>query len=309
MKPKRITERANPASALLDTKSTRQILAIINREDRKVAPTVGKAIPQIARAVDMVAEALARGGRLVYLGAGTSGRLGMLDAAECLPTFGTDRVVALMAGAAAAFTRPKEEVEDDPGQALRDLRRIRLSRKDVLVGIAASGRTPYTLGGLRYARQVGAKTIAITSNPRGPMRRLADVAIVPAVGPEIVAGSTRMKSGTAQKLILNMLFTAAMVRLGRVFSPWMIHVQMTNEKLQERGRDILAKATGASPAAAARAIEESGRDLPAALLMLRKGISKEDALRCLTAERNTARALRAAWADPTAERMKRRRRV
>ena len=301
----RITERENPASAWLDTRTTRQILAIINREDRKVAPAVGKVIPQIARAVDMATEALAQGGRLVYLGAGTSGRLGMVDAAECLPTFGTDRVVALMAGAAAAFSRPKEGVEDDPGQAVRDLRRIRLSRKDVLVGIAASGRTPYTLGGLRYARQVGAKTIAITSNPRGPMRRLADVAIVPTVGPEVVAGSTRMKSGTAQKLVLNMLSTATMVRLGRVFSHWMIHLQMTNEKLQKRGRDILAEATGASSAAAARTLEESGRDLPAALLMLQKGLSKEDALECLTAERNTARALRAAWAKPAAEKRKR----
>jgi N-acetylmuramic acid 6-phosphate etherase len=218
-------------------------------------------------------------------------------------------MVALMAGAAAAFSRPKEGVEDDPGQAGRDLRQIRLSRKDVLVGIAASGRTPYTLGGLRYARELGAKTIAITSNPRGPMRRLADVVIVPVVGPEVVAGSTRMKSGTAQKLVLNMLSTATMVRLGRVFSHWMIHVQMTNEKLQERGREILANATGATPATAARALEESGRNLPVALLMLRKGISKEDALQGLTAERNTARALRAAWADRTAERMKRLRRV
>ena len=297
MKPKRITERENPVSALLDTKSTWQILKIINREDRKVAPAVGKVIPQVARAVDTVAEALARGGRLIYLGAGTSGRLGMLDAAECIPTFGTDRVVALMAGGAAAFSKPNERLEDDPGQAVRDLRRIRLSRKDVLVGFAASGRTPYTLGGLRYARRVGAKTIAVTSNPRGLMRRLADVTIVPVVGPEVVAGSTRMKSGTAQKLVLNMISTATMVRLGRVFSHWMIHVQMTNEKLKRRGREILAKTTGASPAAAARAIEESGRDLPAALLMLRKGISKEDALRCLIAEGNTARALRVAWAE------------
>ena len=307
MKPERITELENPASALLDTKSTIQILRIINREDRRVAPAVGQVIPQIARAVDMVAEALARGGRLIYLGAGTSGRLGMLDAAECLPTFGTDRVMALTAGGAAASTKPNEEVEDDPGQAVRDLQRIRLSRKDVLVGIAASGRTPYTLGGLRYARRVGAKTIAITSNPRGLMLRLADVPIVPVVGPEVVAGSTRMKSGTAQKLVLNMISTAAMVRLGRVFSHWMIHMQMTNDKLKRRAREILIRITGVHPAAAARAIEESGWNLPAALLMLRKGISQEDALRCLIAERNTARALRTAGADPPSERMKRRR--
>jgi N-acetylmuramic acid 6-phosphate etherase len=262
-----------------------------------VAPAVGKVIPPIARAVDLATEALAQGGRLIYLGAGTSGRLGVLDAAECLPTFGTDRIVALMAGAVTAFTQPKEGVEDDPRQAVRDLRRIKLSRKDVLVGIAASGRTPYTLGGLRYARRVGAKTVAITSNPRAPMRRLADVAIVPVVGPEVVGGSTRLKSGTAQKLVLNMLSTATMVRLGRVFSHWMIHVQMTNAKLQKRGCEILASATGASPAAAARALAESGRNLPAALLMLRKGLSKEAAVRLLTEHENTARALRAAWAD------------
>jgi len=305
----RITERANPASALLDTKTTRQVLAVINREDRQVAPAVGKVIPPIARAVDLATEALAQGGRLIYLGAGTSGRLGMLDAVEYRPTFGTDRIVALMAGAVTAFTQPKEGVEDDPRQAVRDLRRIKLSRKDVLVGIAASGRTPYTLGGLRYARRVGAKTVAITSNPRAPMRRLADVAIVPVVGPEVVGGSTRLKSGTAQKLVLNMLSTATMVRLGRVFSHWMIHVQMTNAKLQKRGCEILASATGASPAAAARALAESGRNLPAALLMLRKGLSKEEAVRLLTEHENTARALRAAWADPAATGSKRRRRV
>ena len=309
MEPEPITERENPVSASLDTKSTGQILKLINREDRKVAPAVGKVLPQVARAVDIVVEALARGGRLIYLGAGTSGRLGMLDAAECLPTFGTNRVVALVAGAAAARSKPKEGAEDDPRQAVRDLRRIRLSRKDVLVGIAASGRTPYTLAGLRYARRVGAKTIAVTSNPHGLMRRQVDVAIVPVVGPEVVAGSTRLKSGTAQKLVLNMISTATMVRLGRVFSHWMVHLQMANEKLERRGLEILVKTTGASPAAAARAIKESGRDLPAALLMLRKGISKEDALRYLSAENNTARALRMAWANPAAEDMKRRRRV
>jgi N-acetylmuramic acid 6-phosphate etherase len=296
----RITEREHPASALLDTKTTQQVLGIINREDRKVAPAVGRVIPQIARAVDLAVAALAEGGRLVYLGAGTSGRLGMLDAAECLPTFGTDRIVAVMAGAPAALAQPKEGVEDDPRQAARDLRRIKFNRKDVLVGIAASGRTPYTLGGLRYARRVGAKTVAITSNPRAPMRRLADVAIVPVVGPEVVAGSTRLKSGTAQKLVLNMLSTVTMVRLGRVFSHWMIHVQMINEKLQKRGREILVSVTGASPAGAARALEESGRNLPAAVLMLRKGLSKEEALRLLRKDENTARALRAAWAGPAA---------
>jgi N-acetylmuramic acid 6-phosphate etherase len=295
-----ITERANPAAALLDTMTTRQVLGILNHEDRKVAPAVGKVIPEIARAVDLAVAALTKGGRLIYLGAGTSGRLGMLDAAECLPTFGMDRIVAVMAGGAAAFARPKEGTEDDPRQAVRDLRRIKLSRQDVLVGVTASGRTPYTLRGLRRARQVGAKAITITTNPCAAIRRRVDVAIVPVVGPEVVADSTRLKSGTAEKLVLNMLSTAVMVRLGRVFSHWMVHMQMTNKKLQRRGREILARATGARPGVATRALAESGRNLPVAVLMLRHGLSKEEARRFLRKDANTAHILRAAWEGSTA---------
>lgn len=293
----RITELENPASIALDAKPTREILRIINREDRKVAPAVGKVIPQIARAVDLAAEALARGGRLIYLGTGTSGRLGVLDAAECIPTFGTDRVVGVMAGSPEAMFRPVEGAEDDPLQAIRDLRRIRLSSRDVLVGISASGTTPYTLGGLRYARKLKAKTVAVTSNPNSPMRRLADVAIVPAVGPEVIAGSTRMKAGTAQKMVLNLLSTATMVRLGRVLSNWMINLQLKNRKLWERGETILTKAAGVNRAAARRALEQSGRDLPRALLMLWKKVPKEEAVRLLSDGANTSRVLRAAWAE------------
>lgn len=292
----RITERHNPASASLDTKSTREILRRINREDRKVAAAVARVIPQITRAVNLAARALEHGGRLVYCGAGTSGRLGILDAAECVPTFGTDRVRAVMAGAPAAMFRPTEISEDDPSQAVRDLRRIRLNRRDVLVGISASGRTPYTLGGMRYARRVGAKTVALTSNPRAPLRRLAEVSIVPVVGPEIIAGSSRMKAGTAQKMVLNMLSTATMVRLGRVFSGWMINLQMNNRKLRERGQRILMKAAGVDAARAARALEQSERNLPAALLMLWKGVAKTEARQLLQNEHGAA-VLRAAWAE------------
>lgn len=289
-----ITEGANSASAYLDRKPSREILRLINREDRKVAPAVAKTIPQVARAVELAVEALGRGGRLIYLGAGTSGRLGVLDAAECVPTFGTNQVIGVMAGAPEAVFRPTESREDDPRQAVRDLRRVRLGPRDVLVGISASGRTPYTLSGVRYARRMRAKTVALTSNPRAPLRRLADVAIVPVVGPEIIAGSSRMKAGTAQKLVLNMLSSATMVRLGRVLSHWMISVQLNNRKLRQRAVGILSQAAGVSAAAAARALNSSGGNVPAALLMLWKNISRADALSLLSAGRNAARVLRLA---------------
>ncbi|HEV2352398.1 MAG TPA: N-acetylmuramic acid 6-phosphate etherase [Terriglobia bacterium] len=290
--PLRITERENPASASLDTKSTREILRIINREDDKVAAAVRRAIPQIERAVDLIVGALERGGRMVYIGAGTSGRLAVLDAAECIPTFGTDRVVAVMAGAPDSMFKPIEGAEDDPHQAVRDLQNIKLSHFDALVGISASGRTPYPMAGLRYARNLGAATIAVTANPRAPMRKLADVTIATVVGPEVIAGSTRMKAGTAQKLVLNMLSTASMVRVGRVLSSWMVHLSMNSAKLRKRGELMLSKATGVSPGVASRTLEASGRHLPVALLMLWKNISRRDALRLLEESKNIARTLR-----------------
>ena len=292
----RITERELPASAGLDVKATREILRIINREDRKVAPAVARALPQIERAVDLIVAALAQGGRLIYLGAGTSGRLGVLDAAECIPTFGTDRVVGVLAGAPAAMFRPTEVSEDNPAQAVRDLRRLKLRKRDVLVGISASGHTPYTLGGMRYARRLGAATIALTCSPRSAICGESSVAIVPVVGPEVIAGSTRMKAGTAQKLVLNMLSTASMVRWGRVFSNLMINVQANNRKLRRRAAAILAKAAGVSNARAARTLEESGRELPTALLMLWKKISKAEAGLLLANAPNPAALLRAEWA-------------
>jgi N-acetylmuramic acid 6-phosphate etherase len=293
----RITERENPASVALDTKPTTEILRIINQEDHRVAPAVAKTIPKIARAVDMAVRAILQGGRVIYLGAGTSGRLGVLDASECPPTFGSDRVLAIIAGGRGAMFKSKEGVEDNPLEAERDLRRIKLSAKDVLVGIAASGRTPYVLGGMRYARRVGAKTVGITVNPAAPMKLLADAFIAPVVGPEVLTGSSRMKAGTAQKLVLNMLSTTTMARLGRVFSNWMINVQLTNQKLRERGQRILTRVTGASPTRAARTLTAAGGSLPVAVLMLHKGIKRDEAQQLLTKGKSIATALRSFLAE------------
>lgn len=290
----RITERRNPRSAALDTKSTLEILSIINREDAKVARAVQRVIPQIARAVDLAVAALAKGGRLVYLGAGTSGRLGVLDAAECIPTFGTEQVVAVMAGAPGSMFRPSEISEDDPALGERDLRKIRLSRHDVLIGISASGRTPYVLGGLRHARRVGAFSVLLTANPEADARELAMVTIAPVVGPEVIAGSTRMKAGTAQKLVLNMISTATMVRLGRVFSNLMIEVQLRNAKLRRRAEGILVESTGARATQARKALETSGMSLPVAMLMLAKGVDREKAVALLTSGPSTSQVLRRA---------------
>ena len=293
----RITERENPASISLDQKSTAEILRIINREDARVARAVRRVLPQIAGAVDLIVNALAYRGRLIYLGAGTSGRIGVLDAAECIPTFGTDRVIGVMAGAPKSMFRPSEVSEDRPSQAVRDLRRIRLTARDILVGISASGRTPYTIGGMDYAKKLGAPVVAVTSNPAAPIKHLAEISIIPVVGPEVIAGSTRMKAATAQKLVLNMLSTASMVRQGRVLSNWMIGVQMSNRKLRERGRKILATASGRSAAEAARALKQSGGRLPVAMLMLLQGIRRKEAEALLERGPNPATVLHAAQAE------------
>lgn len=290
----RITEQENPASAALDTRTTPEVLRIINREDRKVAPAVGRVIPEIGRAVEWIVGALAKGGRLVYLGAGTSGRLGLLDAAECLPTFGTEQVVGVMAGGPRAMFRAVEGAEDDPKLAVADLRRIKFSARDVLVGISASGRTPYTLGGLRYARRLGARTVAVTCNPATPMSRVAELTIAPVTGPEVLTGSTRMKAGTAQKLVLNMLSTASLVRLGRVFSNRMIDVQLTNSKLRKRAEGILMETAGVSAAKASKALRGAGGKLPVATLMLLKGIGKREAERLVAGRANIAALVREA---------------
>lgn len=290
----RITEQRHRSSARLDTKTLAEILRIINREDRTVARAVAKVIPEITIAGELVVAALQAGGRLVYLGAGTSGRLGALDAAECTPTFGTDRVVAVVCGGPRAMLHAVEGAEDDAQQAKRDLRKIHFSRRDVLMGITASGSTPYTCAGLRYARRLGSGTIALTSNPGSPASRLAAVSIDPLTGPEVVAGSTRMKAGTAQKLVLNMLSTACMVRLGRVYGGMMAGVQAANRKLAKRAEGILVAATGASRPQARQALKASEGNLQVALLMVAKGISKMQAERLPRGETSLATLLREA---------------
>jgi len=277
------TERRNAQSRGIDRKSTAEILRIINREDAGVARAVAREIPAIARAVDTIAASLRRGGRLFYAGAGTSGRLAVLDASECPPTFGISpqRVQGIIAGGQRALVRAVEGAEDNAKQGARDLRKKKLSARDVVVGLSASGATPYVLGALRFAKQQGAGTVAVTCNSHSAAARLARIKITPEVGPEVIAGSTRMKAGTAQKLVLNMLSTAAMVRLGYVYDNWMINVALTNQKLRRRGLRILQEATGASVSVAARAARLAGHDLRVALVMLMCGVDATQARRRL----------------------------
>jgi N-acetylmuramic acid 6-phosphate etherase len=279
------TERANPAAAELDARSALQIARILNAEDARVAPAVGRALPQIARAIDAIAQALSRGGCLIYVGAGTSGRIAALDASECPPTFNTppQMVQYVIAGGARALARAVEINEDSATLGHRDLAKKRPTKKDVVVGISASGRTPYTLGALQYARQRGAATVAVVGNPGSPIARAAKIAIVVETGPEVVAGSTRMKAGTAQKLVLNMLSTGAMTRLGYVYGNLMVNVHLKNRKLVERGLAILKQATGLDRAAAKRALKAAGNDLPVALVMLKAGVNRAQARRRLAA--------------------------
>jgi N-acetylmuramic acid 6-phosphate etherase len=288
------TEQINPASADLDTKSALEIASIINAEDAKVASAVRKVLPQIARAIDAIANALARGGRLIYVGAGTSGRIAALDAAEVPPTYGIDRekVQFVMAGGDKALGRAREANEDSRELGERDLAARRISNKDVVVGIAASGRTPYTLAALEFAKRKGAKTVAVVCNTGSHLGRTADIAIEVPVGPEVVNGSTRMKAGTAQKMVLNMLSTGAMVRLGYVYGNLMVNVQTRNEKLMQRGVRILKRATGATRVEAERALRDSGMSVPLALVMLHTGLPKSKAERRLKdADGNVRKAL------------------
>ena len=277
------TEQRNPRSRGLDRKSTLEILRALNREDATVALAVRRELPQIARAVDAIAKALRHGGTLFYIGAGTSGRLAVLDAAECPPTFGTPpgMVRAIIAGGERALRQAVEGAEDSAANGARDLRRAGVSRRDVVVGIAASGTTAYVLSALDFARRRGAVTVGVTSNPRSPVARKARISIAPDTGPEAVAGSTRLKAGTAQKMVLNLLSTASMVRLGRVYENWMVHVALTNQKLRRRGARILEEAAGVSLSAAEHALRQSGHNLPVALVMLKTGASAPDARRRL----------------------------
>jgi len=293
-KERRRTEHRNPASRNLDRLSSKAVLRVMNREDRKVAILVGKQIPAIARAVDVIVRSIRKGGRLIYVGAGTSGRLAVLDASECPPTFGVSRdlVQALIAGGKKAVTEAVEGAEDSAANGARDLSMVKLTSKDVVVGIAASGTTPYVLGAMEYARKRRATTVAVTSNRRSPMAELAGIVIAPEVGPEVVTGSTRLKAGTSQKLVLNMLSTASMVRLGHVYENLMIDVMLTNEKLRGRAKRILAEASGKDLSVAEHALRQSGHNLRVALIMLRLGISTSEARKKLTnAKGNLRRAL------------------
>lgn len=285
------TEARHPRTLNLDALSTRKVLEIINREDQKVPVAIHRAIPQIARAVNIIVERMKRGGRLIYVGAGTSGRLGILDAVECVPTFNTapEQIQGIIAGGFEACYRAIEASEDDVAAGVRDLRKKKISKKDVLVGIAASGRTPYTCGALQYARSTGAKTVAIVNNPHSEMKKVADVIIEALTGPEVLTGSTRMKAGTAQKMICNMLSTAVMVRLGAVYSNLMINVHMKNEKLLARGVKILREMTGVSETRARRALEEAQEDLRVAAVMLKRSCDVFSARKILNQQKGNLR--------------------
>jgi len=285
------TERVNHATEGLDARNALEIARIINQEDQNVARAVEKALPQIAQAIDAIAEALSRGGRLIYVGAGTSGRIAALDAAECPPTFNSSprEVQFVMAGGAKALASAVEAMEDSPALGRRDLARRKPGRKDVVIGIAASGRTPYTIAAIEYARKKGARTAAVVCNPGSPLGQAAEIEIVAEVGPETVSGSTRMKAGTAQKMILNMLTTGAMARLGRIYGNLMVNVHTKNAKLRERGLAILEEAAGVDRATAAQALKAAGNEVPVALVMLKTGVTRGEARKRLKSTKGNVR--------------------
>jgi len=285
------TEQINRAARDLDRLSSLEIARLINREDATIAAAVRRALPQIARAIDVVAASLRRGGRLIYVGAGTSGRLGALDASEIPPTFNVDpRVVQfIMAGGDAALADSSEGSEDDTGAAIAEMKKRKPGKLDVVIGIASSGRTPYTIAAVDYARRYGARTIALTCVRKSPLERIADVAIVTGVGPEVLAGSSRMKAGTAHKMVLNMISTGAMCRLGYVYGNLMVNVWTKNEKLTQRALRILQESTGADEGAAASALEASGNRTPIAVVMLAADASRAKAATALKKARGHVR--------------------
>jgi len=274
------TEKRNPRSMTIDTAPTEEILKIINAEDQTVPLAVKAEIPYIVQAVELIVESFKRGGRLLYVGAGTSGRLGTVDASECPPTFGTppEMVQGLIAGGTEAMFKAQEGAEDHEEYGERDLIEKDLRPEDIVCGIAASRRTPYVVGAVKYARSIGCKTIFVTCNPREQFDIDVDVAICPDVGPEVIMGSTRMKSGTAQKLVLNMLTTASMVRLGKVYENMMIDLQMNSQKLVERARRIVMTVTGRSYEEAVSLLEAADHHVKTALVMDLAGVSRQDAI-------------------------------
>ncbi|WP_293730277.1 N-acetylmuramic acid 6-phosphate etherase [uncultured Actinobacillus sp.] len=278
-----ITEQRNPNSMHIDCASALEIVQIINDEDKLVPLAVEKCLPQIAQAVEKIVTAFQQGGRLIYMGAGTSGRLGVLDASECPPTYGVspDMVVGLIAGGERALRHPIEGAEDNREQGKQDLQAIHFTEKDVLVGIAASGRTPYVLAGLEYANEVGAITISIASNPNSAMANIADIAIETLVGAEVLTGSSRMKSGTAQKLVLNMLTTASMIQMGKCYQNLMVDVQASNEKLRARAVHIVMQATECTKEMAEKKLQLAEGHAKLAIMMILGNLDKESAVKIL----------------------------
>jgi len=274
-----VTEQENPKTHEIDRVSTLEALHLINNEDKLVAPAVEAVLPQIAEAVERIVERLRDGGRLFYIGTGTSGRLGVLDASEIPPTFGVDPelIQGIIAGGPEALYKASEASEDDRDAGSNDLKARGLTPKDAVIGIAASGRTPYTIGAVEYARELGCFTAAIACTPDSELEQAAEIAIVPVVGPEAITGSTRMKSGTAQKMVLNMISTAAMIRLGYVKGNRMTNVKPSNEKLRERSLRILMAETGLAAAAAAELFDAAGGDLRVALVMNKASVDRTEA--------------------------------
>ncbi len=272
------TERQNPATKDLDKMTSLELVTAMNREDQKTVKAVQEALPQIAKAADICADVLKAGGRMIYLGAGTSGRIGLMDAVECVPTFSCEQVIGLIAGGKEAFVRAVEGAEDAKMLAVYDLESIALNEKDIVIGIAASGRTPYVIGGLEYAEKQGAKRISIACNRNAEISDYADVAIEVDAGPEVLTGSTRLKSGTCQKMICNMLSTAAMVKIGKVYKNLMVDMRVTNKKLAARAVRILMQAAAVSEEQASQALVQADGNMKAAILMLQKKIPLDKAI-------------------------------
>lgn len=286
------TEQRNPETMDIDTLSTLDLVTVLNEQDFSVAKAVERAVPAVAESVDLITERIRAGGRLIYIGAGTSGRLGVLDASECPPTFNTppELVVGLIAGGDHALRHPVENIEDRPEEGIQALRDIDVTARDVVVGIAASGRTPFVIGALRHAREIGAATISLSNVAKSAISRHADIEIAAVTGPEPITGSTRMKAGTAQKMVLNMLTTGTMIRLGKTFGNLMVDVQPSNQKLRDRAIRIVSAATETSPVDAAALLERANNDVKTAIVMHLMGLTPDEARARLEAANGVIRA-------------------
>lgn len=278
------TESTNESTRNIDRLESLEIVTLINNEDKKVAEAIEKVLPQIAEAVEAIADRFKKGGRIIYCGAGSSGRMGTLDAVELTPTYSVPptRAFGLLAGGDEAMYTAVEGAEDSEELALEDLKRVKLTSDDCVIGIAASGRTPYTMAALEFGKQTGAFTISVTCNQASAMAKIADISIAPVVGPEVINGSTRMKAGTAQKMVVNMLSTAAMVRLGKVYRNYMVHVQPTNEKLVKRAVKMIGEITGAEEELALKVLYEADKEVAAAIVMIECGCQKDQAQKALS---------------------------